>query len=468
MRRRSLIITGVATTLLGATVAVALASSYRSTPKATLPATTLGAANSATAGASSTTSGPAVYAADFDRDVDGWTEWWNAATLTISPDARTGPGALRVVAKSGQSTAVRQSDALVPGHRHRLSVWAKGTGGMSAQIIQFDKNWAPTDTITLPAAVLPDGQWFHYDFDFAVARTAVHANIAIAADGSTLDLDDLEVQDLGEMPRPKSTAAPDPTAGTWKLAWGDEFNGTSLDRTQWTPDDSPTDFNGELHCYTSRPENLAVGGGHLTITARREDALSCPGDTRFPQGRQYSSALVRSHSSLREGRVEVRAKVPAGQGLWPAIWLLPVDAARYKNGRNGEIDVAEVIGSSPDVLHASIHYDYTRRVDGVGRQTSSLTVPAPLDRDFHTYAIEWDRDRVRWFLDDRLYFESGADNRPWYPPPGAAWPAPFDQDFYVILNLAVGGSWPGSPDASTVVPAVMSVDYVRIYKRASS
>ncbi len=465
MKRRTFTLGGLAIALLGTSLAVSTA---RTGVVGERPPTTTRSETSTTPPPLVVSDGPVVATATFDTGIEGWAEWWNAATLTVASTPRTGAGALSVRAGSGQATAVRQTDALVPGHRHRLSVFARGTGGMSTQILQFDKNWASTDTITLPVVVLNETDWHPYEVEFSVAPTTVHANVAFAADGPSMLLDDFVVKDLGATPRPAYGVPVPREMSPWQLSWSDEFSGTALDRTLWTPDDAPTDFNGELHCYTSRPENLSLADGNLVLTARREAALPCPGETRFPNGRTFSSALVRSSAVLREGRIEIRARLPSGKGIWPALWLLPKDAARYKDGRNGEIDVAEVIGSSPDVVHASVHYDYTRRVDGIGRQTGSLSLPAPADRDFHVYALEWEHDRMRWFLDDRLFFESGAGTRPWYPPPGAAWPAPFDQDFYVILNLAVGGGWPGDPDASTSFPVSMAVDYVRVFQRGAS
>ena len=141
----------------------------------------------------------------------------------------------------------------------------------------------------------------------------------------------------------------------------------------------------------------------------------------------------------------------------------PNDEGRHPFGRNGEIDIAEAVGRTPSSVFATLHFNY--EAGAGGRIGGSLDTRAALDQSFHVFAVEWDTGEVRWFLDDQLYFRAGKNTVMWPAPPGAALPAPFDQPFYLIMNLAVGGTWPGDPDDTTVFPAVMQVDYVRVFQR---
>lgn len=258
-----------------------------------------------------------------------------------------------------------------------------------------------------------------------------------------------------------------PVPEGWRPVWGDEFDGSFLDRGKWTAERNSTfgDGNGELACLTDRPENLTVAGGVLLLTARREASPYRCGqyDRRFPRGRPYTSALISTQGmhSWTYGRFEIRAKLPttpgASKGLWPAFWMRPDD------GGKGEIDVFEALGSGVDqrlgwrIFH-TIAYDY---VPTHARQTLSYDLPggAPSTaEEFHTYAVEWEPGRIRWLVDGRETFVRDQKTTPWLD-------EAFSRPFFLRVNLAVGGSWPGSPDAATVLPASYVVDYVRVYAR---
>ena len=266
-----------------------------------------------------------------------------------------------------------------------------------------------------------------------------------------------------------TTAAPD----GWELVWNDEFDGDRLDPASWTADHSTFgDGNLELACLTPRPENLRVADGNLVITARREAApYRCPGErrtTEFPNGRPYTSAMIRTRGNFATtyGRFEIRARLPRGTGLWPAFWLLSDDYRYGGDGRSGELDVMENIGSQPDRISGTIHYCYSCS-GAAARQAFEYRYPAGSDAadGFHTYTMEWEPGAIRWYVDGNLYGTSDATSRPWTPPPGATFPAPFDHPHYLILNMAVGGRWPGSPTPETVMPADFTVDWVRVYQR---
>ncbi|GAB3592731.1 glycoside hydrolase family 16 protein [Angustibacter peucedani] len=252
----------------------------------------------------------------------------------------------------------------------------------------------------------------------------------------------------------------------WNLVWADEFTGDALDPRRWKAEDHSTfgEGNGELACLMSRPSNVVLGDGVLRLRALRETPpLPCNAeDTRFPAGRDYSSAMLSTKglASWTYGRFEIRAKLPTqagtSAGLWPAFWLRPVD------GGVGELDILEAIGSGAgstesDAVHHTLWYDYsgTQR-----KQSTTATFPpgtSPSD-GFHVYATEWDKGAIRFFVDGRLTFQRTVADTPWL---GDA----FSRPFFMRVNLAVGGSWPGAPTATTLLPADYAVDYVRVYQR---
>jgi beta-glucanase (GH16 family) len=246
------------------------------------------------------------------------------------------------------------------------------------------------------------------------------------------------------------------TGDTLTLVWADEFNGIQLDPEVWffeTGDGSQYGISGwgnnELQYYL--PENTWLENGVLTIEARAESS----------NGFDYTSARIntRDRFAFRYGRIEARVRLPYGQGLWPAFWLLPQDDAYGAWAASGEIDIMEAInlgGAGGNEIHGTIHYGGAWP-DNVFSDESYL-VPTNATTNFHTYAIEWDSSEIRWYVDNVLY----AMRNTWYSS-GGPFPAPFDQPFYILLNVAVGGNFPGSPDASTALPVKMEVDWVRVY-----
>jgi len=257
------------------------------------------------------------------------------------------------------------------------------------------------------------------------------------------------------------------TAADWKLVWADEFDSAGApDQTKW---DYERGFirNRELQYYTDRPANVRVEDGALVLEARRERLANAADDPKAPNEKwqaarpfaEYTSACVitRGKASWRHARVEVRAKVPTGRGLWPAIWMLGVNIPKVGWPACGEIDIMENVGFDPDKIHANIHVTKYNHARGTGRG-ASLRVPRPHE-DFHVYAVEWDAARMDFFVDEQKYFTysnegTGAD----------VWP--FDGEFYLLLNVAVGGSWGGAKGVDeSAFPQRMLVDYVRVYQR---
>jgi len=258
----------------------------------------------------------------------------------------------------------------------------------------------------------------------------------------------------------------------WELIWSEEFNGTEFPAETWTiargngfyagEEWIPGWGNGELQYYTDTPENLFLADGILTLRARQESITGIAGnrDETF----SYTSAKISTQgkASWKYGRFEIRAKFPAGKGLWPAIWMLPEKETYGGWAASGEIDIAEGWGSTPYKVAGTIHYGGVWPGNTYAGSHYFFPEKAADASDFHVYAIEWEPGEIRWYVDGALY---QTKNR-WYSE-AAEYPAPFDQPFYLILNLAVGGHFDGNPLPSTPFPADMGVDYVRIYAPAA-
>ncbi len=248
----------------------------------------------------------------------------------------------------------------------------------------------------------------------------------------------------------KIEVSPTPTPGwqreDWELVWGDEFNGETISTENWLFNIGGTGWgNNELQYYTDRLENVRVEDGILIIEARQETYL----------GSKYTSARIITQymQSWTYGRVEARMKLPMGRGVWSAFWMLGDDINKVGWPQCGEIDIMENIGE-PDTIYGTLHGPGYSRGDGVG--SFHKKTGTNLTEDFHVYAIEWKPNEIRWYLDDNIYqILTDADI------PGK-WV--YDHPFFIILNLAIGGNWPGYPDETTIFPQRLYVDYVRVYK----
>jgi len=241
------------------------------------------------------------------------------------------------------------------------------------------------------------------------------------------------------------------------VVWRDEFdgpNGSAVDPTKWVVETGAERWgNNELEYYTARNENVRLKDGNLVIEARAEKYKGPDGVTK-----DYTSARIKTLGKFSHayGRFEARLKMPAGQGMWPAFWMMGDDIDRVGWPTCGEIDIMENIGKEPSVNHGSIHGPgYTGDVGIEARYT--LPGGKKFSDDFHTYSIEWEPDVIRFYVDDALYATQTKSSLR----VGQRWV--FDHPFFLLLNVAVGGDWPGSPDASTKFPQTMLVDYVRIY-----
>lgn len=252
----------------------------------------------------------------------------------------------------------------------------------------------------------------------------------------------------------------------WRLVWADEFDGargSAVDAKKWTEEVGGAGWgNRELQFYTAGAKNARLDGrGFLVITAAEErlpESFKCwYGPCRYTSAR----LITKDKFSQAYGRFEARLRVPSGQGLWPAFWLLGEDITSAGWPACGEIDVMEHIGREPSTVHGTIHGPGYSGASGVG---AAYTLPGGrrFADDFHTFAVEWEPREIRWYVDGRRYHTLTPDRLP----AGAKWV--FDHPFFILLNVAVGGQWPGDPDRTTRFPQTMTVDYVRAYRRAGS
>lgn len=245
-------------------------------------------------------------------------------------------------------------------------------------------------------------------------------------------------------------------AQDWDLVWSDEFDGPNIDLTKWEHEvNGWGGGNNELQYYTARPQNSFIQNGRLVIQALRE-TYTGPDGTR-----DYTSARLRTlnKGDWKYGRFEARIKLPTGQGLWPAFWMLPTDWVYGGWAASGEIDIVELLGQQPNKIYGTIHFGGEWPANGYSG--GSYVAPSgDYTSGFHEFAMEWEPYVMRWYVDGVHYHTESN----WYST-AAAYPAPFNQRFHLLLNVAVGGNWPGSPDASTVFPQRMEVDYVRVYKK---
>jgi beta-glucanase (GH16 family) len=231
------------------------------------------------------------------------------------------------------------------------------------------------------------------------------------------------------------------------LVWSDEFNGDAIDLNNWTYDLGAHGWgNQELQLYTSSSENSYVHEGNLLIVAKDD-------------GPMYTSARMKSIDlqEFQYGRIDVRAVLPKGQGIWPAIWMLGANYPSAGWPACGEIDIMELIGSAPNYVHGTVHYgnDYSQH-QHTGQGTG-IPFGQTFADEFHVFSIDWNEQGITWLLDDEPFYSinqnvTGSQNYP------------FDNPFFFILNIAVGGQWPGYPDESTEFPQFMAVDYVRVFQ----
>jgi beta-glucanase (GH16 family) len=255
----------------------------------------------------------------------------------------------------------------------------------------------------------------------------------------------------------------------WNLVWHDEFDGaagTPPDATIWTPEIGdgsaqgiPGWGNRELQTYTDSADNVAMDGdGNLVITVR-EVGENAPAPTCYYGPCKYTSArlITWNKAEVTYGRVEARIKLPFGQGIWPAFWMLGTNLDQVGWPQSGEIDILENIGSEPAKMHGTVHGPGYSGANGIGGEFK-LSKGERFADDFYTFAIEWEPKEIRWYVDGNNYLTLTPNEIP----TGREWV--FDHPFFVVLNVAAGGYWPGDPDETTTFPQAMYIDHVRVYQ----
>lgn len=248
-----------------------------------------------------------------------------------------------------------------------------------------------------------------------------------------------------------------PQLDGYDLIWNDEFDGEAMDESIWSYEPhEPGWTNEELQEYTESTDNVFLRDGKMVIKAIKTEK----------DGKEYyTSGKVKTQNKqdFLYGKVVASAKVPQGQGLWPAIWMMPTEESYYGQWpKCGEIDIMEVLGNQVDTAYGTIHYGEPH-----GEQQGTYVLEgSTFADDFHEYSVEWEPGEMRFYIDGNLYHTvndwftavSGEDEKPY--------PAPFDQTFFVQMNLAVGGTWPGNPDETTDFDkAEFEIDYVRVYQK---
>lgn len=262
----------------------------------------------------------------------------------------------------------------------------------------------------------------------------------------------------------------------WNLVWSDEFEEGDLDLQKWSYEQNCWGGgNGELQCYTDKKDNVYVKNGFLNITAIKESFTGSDGANGDggPKTMEYTSGRIRTkgQADFLYGKICARAKLPYGQGLWPAIWMLPTDPVQGVWAASGEIDIMEAVNLSADSaqnasVHGTLHYGGSWP-DNVHSGQEYVFEKFHPGFTFHEYCVEWEEGEIRWFIDDEHY----ATQNKWYSKTQSngqitlhEFPKPFDKEFHILLNVAVGGAWPGPPDAQSSFPQTMSIDWVRVYE----
>lgn len=235
----------------------------------------------------------------------------------------------------------------------------------------------------------------------------------------------------------------------YTLAWSDEFEGTALNTSDWTRETGGHGWgNQELQYYTNRTDNAYLTDGKLVIEAKEESF----------NGSDYTSArlITQSKKTFTFGRIDIRAILPEGQGIWPALWMLGQNFGEIGWPACGEIDIMELVGHEPSTTHGTAHWGPQGQSHSNYKGEHYAIGGEKFSEKYHVFSLIWEANSIKWLVDDNEFFSlSPSDVNGNYP---------FNSDFFFIFNIAVGGQWPGSPDATTQFPQRMYVDYVRVFQ----
>lgn len=266
---------------------------------------------------------------------------------------------------------------------------------------------------------------------------AAKATGTIVNDGTYLPTDTTGFESLRDYPG-------------YKLVWGDEFDGSTLNGKDWNYETGGNGWgNHELENYTSRPQNVFLSEGHLVIEARKEDY----------GGSHYTSARITTQGKreFTYGRMDIRAKLPVASGMWPALWMLGSNIGKVSWPACGETDIMELIGKNPTQVVGSFHWKKADGSEGTFNHTHHLS-SGDFSQHFHVFSLLWSRDSLQILVDDIPYVRASRQDL-------TDGTYPFDNPFFFIFNVAVGGDWPGAPADSTPFPQHMFVDYVRVFQK---
>jgi beta-glucanase (GH16 family) len=307
-----------------------------------------------------------------------------------------------------------------------------------------------------------DNQWGHYEVDFSMAQeTDKKARFELwFLNKGTYFLDNVKMVKVGQeelAEEGNKTEADENKVEDWELVWSDEFAGEEINRKKWNfevgnghEQGIPGWGNAELQYYTDG-ENTHIEDSKLVITAKEEQVSDSHGNYDYTSTRMTTA----NKFDFEYGKVEVRAKMPEGQGIWPAIWMLGSDIDEVGWPKCGEIDIMEYLGDELSKVHGTVHGPVSGGA-GIG-STYKLSDGEKFSEGFHTFKLEWDEDEVEFYVDDTLFHVANKDevgDKEWV----------YDHPNFLIFNLAVGGHWPGNPDETTEFPQTMEIDYVRVYE----
>jgi hypothetical protein len=417
-------------------------------------------------GGSEPTSGNLIANGDFSGRMTGWGWYMSPAAMAYRSIIN---GELYVeIPDDGDATPHIQVNkpnlTIVKGRDYALYFDARtdsGTRSIGAYVGMMEKDWRAFGFQTFNITTTKT----RYSFTFTMSEDTQflsQVSFQLGGEGATLlpgvYLDNIALYDLTGGTVPTPPAMPAPSTIPSNLVWSDEFNGTAVNESDWTFEIG-RGMNGwgnqELQYYTK--ENASVANGLLTITAKKQSY----------KGAQYTSTRIKTEGKreFQYGRIEVRAKVPYGQGIWPAFWTLGHDIGTVGWPKCGEIDILEMVGGGSggdsselrdDTVVSSVHYEQTDGQHWNHGRTYTLGTDI-LNTGFHTYSIIWDENYIYSFIDGIQYGAQQITDANRYDE--------FHKPHFLLLNLAVGGVWPGYPDKYTTFPQVYQIDYVRVYQK---
>lgn len=407
---------------------------------------------------------------DFSNGMDGWGMYMSPWVMGYRSIA---DGALYwEITDAGRGSSPHEIQAsyvdltIVNGKEYAVyfdAMAAEGSGRpIDVSVSMANQDWSSYSGVhTFDLAA---GTMNRYSFTFVMEHeTTWDASLVfmLAENADDVVIDNVALYDLTGGSDPAEPDLPTPSTTYDNLAWSDEFDGSEIDTTVWTHEEGGGGWgNNELQVYTSDPENSRVDSGYLIIEAHAEEG-NRPGSV------EYTSARLNTKDNIHfgpYGRIEMRAKLPYGQGIWPAFWGMGENFDSVGWPGCGEMDIMEMVGATVDekrndTRHGVLHWEMENGDHWSHGDDIELAEPAILHDDFHVYGVIWDTEYVFFYMDDVIYHAESISESD---------KSEFHQPFFLLLNLAIGGEWPGYPDKYTTFPQQYVIDYVRVYDDGSS